>query len=126
MEPIIWHIALVGDWNAAQQTGTYAVSTRGRSVSEVGYLHGSFDADQVGRVAAAFYADAGPLVLLGISTTALAGAGIEVRAEPGDPRDPGSELFPHAYGAVPVSAVVRTIPATVHDGVLVAPGWEHA
>lgn len=124
MRTTIWHIALADDWAVAQESGTYGVSTRGRTVAEVGYLHGSFDADQAGRVAAAFYADAGPLVLLGISTTALADAGVEVRVEPGDPADPDGEIFPHAYGVVPVSAVAVVVPATVHDGVLVAPGWD--
>lgn len=122
MHPTVWHLALAPDWAAAEENGVYAVSTRGRTVEEVGFVHCSYDLDQVRRVAAAFYADAGPLVLLALSVAALDEAGIEVRAEPGDPTDPGSELFPHVYGAVPVGAVVRAFRATVEDGVLSVPG----
>ena len=33
------HIALESDWQAAQETGSYPVSTRGRTIAEVGFMH---------------------------------------------------------------------------------------
>lgn len=114
----IWHIALREDWEAALAAGVYAVSTRGLTVAEVGFLHASFDADQVGRVATAWYGDGSPLMVLELSLPALHAAGLEVRVEPGDPRDPDSERFPHVYGPVPTSAVRRALPAVVRDGLL--------
>jgi uncharacterized protein (DUF952 family)/GNAT superfamily N-acetyltransferase len=36
--------------------------------------------------------------------------GVEVRFEPGVPTDPASMRFPHAYGPVPVSAVLAVVP----------------
>ncbi|GAB3170854.1 DUF952 domain-containing protein [Myceligenerans halotolerans] len=121
MDQTIWHIALREDWEAAESSGVYTVSTRGRSVAEVGFLHASFDVDQVRRVAAAFYADSVPLAILEISMAALRAAGIDVRSEPADPADPDSERFPHVYGTVPATAVLRVVPAWVPDGELVAP-----
>lgn len=44
----IFHIALSRDWEAAKQVGEYRVSTRGRGLDEVGFIHGSFR-DQVER-----------------------------------------------------------------------------
>jgi uncharacterized protein (DUF952 family) len=61
---------------------------------------------------------------LGIDTERLAAAGIEVRAEPGDPAHPGGERFPHVFGAIPVEAIVETHPARIVDGALDAPSWD--
>jgi uncharacterized protein (DUF952 family) len=112
----IWHIAYAADWEAAKQHGQYAMSTRGATLAEVGFVHAGH-ADQVPRVAEVLFSDEhAPLVVLGISTEALATAGVEVREEPGDPADPGSERFPHAYGAIPVEAVVEVRDVTMVDG----------
>lgn len=127
MDRTVWHIALRDDWEAAEPSGSYAVSTRGRSLAEVGFLHASFDGNQVRRIAEAVYADAVPLALLEISVPGLAEAGIEVRSVPADPADPGSEQFPHIYGALPVAAVLRVVPAWVSDGDLAPPdSWSVA
>ena len=45
----IFHIALTEDWEAAKRVGEYRVSTRGRDLDEVGFIHGSFR-DQVERI----------------------------------------------------------------------------
>ena len=42
----IFHIALPDDWEAARRSGKYTASTRGRSLSEEGFIHCSFT-DQV-------------------------------------------------------------------------------
>ena len=120
---LIWHLALTDDWEAARAHGSYAVSTRGLSLEQVGFIHCSY-AHQVEAVAHLFYADeTAPLTLLGIDPERLAEAGIEVRAEPGDPAHPEGERFPHAYGAITVDAVVETHEARIQDGELVARTW---
>ncbi|MEB4210836.1 DUF952 domain-containing protein [Mycobacterium sp. 94-17] len=50
------------------------------------------------------YRGRGDLVLLHIDPTRVSAP---VRWEPGVPTDPESMLFPHLYGTLPVSAVVR-------------------
>jgi uncharacterized protein (DUF952 family) len=120
---LVWHLAQTTDWDAALAQGDYAVSTRGLTLEQVGFIHCSY-AHQVAGVVRLFYADVdASLTLLGIDTERLAAAGIEVRAEPGDPAHPDGERFPHVYGAIPVAAVTETHPARVIDGGLVAPTW---
>jgi uncharacterized protein (DUF952 family) len=113
----ILHLALADDWAAARERGVYAVSTRGVTLAEQGYVHGSTVA-QVGGVAAAFYADAGPLVLLVLDVAALEAAGSPVRWEV---PDGAGTAFPHAYGPVPLAAVVAELPVTLRDGRLELP-----
>jgi uncharacterized protein (DUF952 family) len=101
----IFHLALARDWEAAQRAGTYTVSTRGRSLAEVGFIHAS-RADQWTGVRDRFYADVTePMVLLRIDPALLDVPVVE------EPPGPGaSETFPHIYGPLPVRAVVRAIP----------------
>ena len=100
----LYHLALRQDWQAAQAEGAYRLSTRGRSLQEVGFVHLS-QAHQVEATAGRFYSDvpAGELLLLTIEPQRLQEAGLEVRFEPA----PGSgELFPHLYGPLPLQAVL--------------------
>ena len=100
---IFYHLALAADWDAAVADGHYRVSTRGKSIDEVGFMHGSFGA-QVLPTAEAFYGDvAEPLVLLEIDADRLSEP-VRVEKAPGT----GQE-FPHLYGALPVEAVVRVL-----------------
>lgn len=120
----LWHLAELAHWQAALRTGSYDRSTRGASLAEVGFIHASWP-EQLPGVAKALYARAAePLVVLEIDPAALAQAGVEIRVEPGDPQDPGSPLFPHLYGPLPVSAVTRTRPAAVEKGWLDLGPWE--
>ncbi len=101
----IFHIALADDWEDARATGTYTVSTLGRSLADVGFIHCS-RGDQWTKVRDAIYADATePLVLLQIDTALL---DVPVVDEPGEPGS--SETFPHVYGRLPAAAVVKAIP----------------
>lgn len=101
----IQHIALEGEWRAAQGEGFYRTSTIGMSIAQVGYLHASLP-EQVAATRSRFYADAGPLVLLTLDEDALARHGFEVRFEPAVPGDPTSERFPHVYGGdLPIDVV---------------------
>ena len=39
----IFHIASASDWTAAQRSGTYTTSTRGRTLEQEGFIHGRGD-----------------------------------------------------------------------------------
>lgn len=101
----IFHLALASEWAAAEQSGAYTTSTLGRSLAEEGFIHAS-RADQWTGVRDRFYADvAEPLVLLEIDTDLLDVPVVE------EPPAPGvEETFPHIYGRLPASAVVKAIP----------------
>ncbi|MEO3889969.1 DUF952 domain-containing protein [Nonomuraea sp. B5E05] len=95
----IHHLALRADWHSARQAGEYRVSTLGRSLDDVGFIHCSRDLAQLRGVHSAFYTDVTePLLVLDIDP-----AGLDVRLENG---------FPHLYGPLPVSAVTAVLPFT--------------
>jgi uncharacterized protein (DUF952 family) len=101
----IFHIAERSDWEAARASGgPYEISTRGRTLAEVGFIHASRDEEQVRTVQRAFYADLDDLVLLTIDPE-----GLDVRDEA-----VGDDVFPHIYGPLPIEAVidVRPLPRT--------------
>ena len=101
----IFHLALASEWAAAEESGAYTTSTLGRSLAEEGFIHAS-RADQWTAVRDRFYADVTePLVLLEIDTDLLDVPVVE------EPPAPGvEETFPHIYGRLPASAVVKAIP----------------
>ena len=96
----ILHIAIPDEWSAAKAAGEYRVSTRGKTLDDVGFIHCSYP-NQVVRVANFAYADLTELVLLHIEPELL---DAELRLEP--PAENASELFPHVYGPIPIAAVV--------------------
>ncbi len=96
----IFHLALVADWVAAQEAGSYRISTLGRSLEQEGFIHAS-RADQWRGVRARFYADVPEqLVLLEIDP-ALLTAPVVVEQVPGS-----DDEFPHIYGPINLDAVV--------------------
>jgi len=96
---MIWHIALQDDWRDAQPSGSYLVSTRGLTLEEVGYIHCS-KPEQIEGVAQRFYADLSELLLLEVDPERVESEIVE------EPPAPGvSELFPHIYGPLPITAV---------------------
>jgi len=103
----LYHLALSGDWQAARSADAdYCISTRGRTLAAVGFIHLSL-AHQVTATAGRFYGDlpAGAVKLLVIDPARLQEAGLNVRHEPA----PGTgELFPHLYGPLPLQAVVHS------------------
>lgn len=104
--PEILHLTERALWDAAREQGTYEISTRGRTLQEVGYIHFSTRA-QLPRVAAFLYGEnpgRDDLVILVVDPTLL-DAPLRYEAMP-----PAGEEFPHLYGAVPVSAVVDVEP----------------
>jgi glutathione S-transferase len=88
--------------------GEYRVSTRGRSLDEVGFIHAS-TAAQVEQVANRAYPDAESVVLV-IDPERLRS---EVRYERGEPGS--AELFPHIYGPINLDAVVDVLPTEIED-----------
>lgn len=100
IDGMLHHVAIRSEWEAARAAGRYEVSTVGRSLAEVGFVHACHP-PQVDGVLDRFYADvAEPLVLLVIDPALL---GCEVRDEPVPET---GEHFPHIYGPVPVEAVI--------------------
>ncbi len=95
----IFHIATVREWSSARETGSYTTSTLGRSLAEEGFLHAA-RREQVAAVFSAFYAEVRePLVLLTIDTERLE---VPWREDP-----VGEDTFPHVYGPLSPTAVVR-------------------
>jgi glutathione S-transferase len=99
----IFHLTTPVEWSRAVAGGVYGLSTRDRSLDQVGFVHCSYR-DQVLGVAELLYADAAELVVLEVDPRRLASP---VRAEN---LEGGHELFPHLYGPLEVSAVVRALP----------------
>ncbi len=97
-EPI-FHIALPDDWAAAFTFGEYAVSTRARSLDEVGFIHCS-TSTQLVATANNFYGDITELVVLTIDVELVPSA---IVWEP--PAADVEQLFPHIYGPLPIAAV---------------------
>jgi uncharacterized protein (DUF952 family) len=104
----IFHIATAADWAAAVRSGAYSTSTRGVRLDQEGYIHAA-RRDQVAGVWQRYYADAGlPLVLLTIDTERLTSPWRE---------DPvGDTTYPHVYGPINSSAVVRVQPLDARGG----------
>jgi uncharacterized protein (DUF952 family) len=97
----IYHIATATDWERAQGDGAYTTSTRGRTLAEEGFIHGS-TADQVAQVANMIYIGLSDLLVLVIDAD-------RVRPEIRFEKVPGwDEPFPHIYGPLNADAVVET------------------
>ena len=98
---MILHITSKAEWLAAQQRGEYVAP----SLQSEGFIHCSTE-KQVLHVANAFYRGQNGLVLLKIDETQLKS---ELKWEPpAGPVAPGhsaSDLFPHIYGPINLTAV---------------------
>ena len=95
----IFHLAGDVAWAEAVGTGVYTAD----SLATEGFIHCSTP-QQVIPVANRLFRNRHDLVLLQIDTTKL---DAPVRYEN---LEGGDDLFPHIYGALPVSAVVRATP----------------
>src|SRR5690554_6146938 len=77
----VLHIAHQADWHRALEEGTYRVSTRGRTLDEVGYIH-AFYFEQVQAVARAVYADdPEALCVLVLDEALITDAGVRLELE---------------------------------------------
>ena len=97
----ILHAALPDDWSAAVRAGSYAVSSRGRTLAEEGFIHASTRAQLPG-VLDGFYGDLSTAAAARARRRRAGAAGSPVRWDdvPGQPAP-----FPHIYGPVPTSVV---------------------
>jgi len=93
------HLVSAAGWRAAQSAGMIPPGP-------AGFVHMSTP-QQVALPAERLFHGRDDMVLLVLDPDRI---GVEVRFEPGNSSDPGGMLFPHAYGAVPTSAVVAVVP----------------
>lgn len=104
----ILHLAYARDWAAAQNDPAgYRTSTKGASLAETGFIHGSTAAQLPVVAELLFTGDPEELVLLVVDLEAVAAAGIEVKWEDGG----SGELFPHIYGPLGPDLVSAALPA---------------
>jgi uncharacterized protein (DUF952 family) len=97
------HLTTKHAWEDAMKDGSYSLSTKGKTLEEVGFIHGSF-ADQVEEVAGFVFAGSTEeLVVLHLNIEKLASHGIEVRVEEAS----NGKSYPHIYGAIPCDLVDR-------------------
>jgi uncharacterized protein (DUF952 family) len=96
MESVLVHLCGARDWEDARATGEI------RPESSVGFVHLSA-LWQVHLPANRLFRGRSDVVLLHIDAARLTSV---LRWEPGVPTDPESMLFPHLYGALPVTAVM--------------------
>ena len=97
------HLTTRQAWEDALKVGTYSLSTKGKTLEEVGFIHGSF-ADQVEEVAGFVFAGSSEeLVVLHLNIDKLESQGISVRVEEAS----NGKSYPHIYGAIPCELVDR-------------------
>lgn len=102
MEKLIYTLVRVADWRAAEQSGAYHGSADDR---RDGFLHFSTPA-QLRASAAKHRAGITDLLMVEVAAAAL-GEALKWEPASGGSR-PG--LFPHLYGALPLSAVAQVVP----------------
>ena len=99
MATIVYKICPAALWRSAERASAF----RGAAIDLAdGYIHFSA-ADQVAETAAKHFAQADDLVLVAVDADALGDA---LKWEPSR----GGALFPHLYGALPLTAVVWVKP----------------
>lgn len=107
----ILHLAHRADWEHALRAGRYRVSTRGRTLDEVGFIHASLR-DQVTGVAEALYADDDDaLCVLVMDDARIRDADVRVVFEDGG----DGTAYPHIYGPIDPAWVTEVLPAHFDD-----------
>ncbi len=96
--------------------GTYSLSTKDKTLSQVGFIHGSFP-DQLEDVSSfVFTGSTEELVVLHLDIEKLETSGLVVRVEAGG----NGKMFPHIYGAIPCKLVDKVTAAHMSpDGQLI-------
>ena len=100
---LIFVLALRRDWRAAQQAGSYRISTLGQSLDDVGHLHASRAAQLPGVAERHYRGVREALVLLVVDPLLV---GVPIVVENG---------YPHLYGPLPVAAVTAVLPVSSAD-----------
>ena len=95
-QTVFLHLTTKQAWEDALKVGTYSLSTKGKTLEEVGFIHGSF-ADQVEEVAGFVFAGSTEeLVVLHLDIDKLEAHGIPVKVEEAS----NGKSYPHIYGAI--------------------------
>lgn len=106
-----FHLTSKQAWEEAKIVGSYSLSTKGKTLEEVGFLHASF-ADQLDQVAQyVFTGSTEALVVLHLDIEKLENNGITVKVEAAS----NGQLYPHIYGAIPCHLVDKIIPASMNS-----------
>ncbi|WUH23762.1 DUF952 domain-containing protein [Streptomyces sp. NBC_00448] len=103
---MILHLTERALWDEARAVGSYELSTRDRTLGDVGFIHCSLR-HQLPAVAALLYGAKPARTDLVVLVIAVDRLDVPVRYEP---PVPGGEEFPHIYGPLPVTAVVAVEP----------------
>ncbi len=108
---LILHLTTKQSWEEALPTGNYTISTRNKTLAEVGFIHCSFP-DQLEKVAGFVFAQCkDELVILHLDTQRLAENGVVVRVEDGG----NGQSYPHIYGPIPCALVDLVTPASMNS-----------
>jgi uncharacterized protein (DUF952 family) len=104
---MIFHVATEQEWLEGQRDGRYTPTRLARD----GFVHCSGTLETAEAVIAAYFHDAGPLVILQLDEASL---DVELKWEPPAPLTAGphahhqtATLFPHVYGSIPLGSVVH-------------------
>ena len=110
-QDLFLHLTTKLAWEDSLAVGVYSLSTKGKTLKEVGFIHGSF-ANQVEEVAGFVFAGSTEeLVVLHLDTNKLKAAGIEVRVEDAS----NGKKYPHIYGVIPCGLVERVSAAYMNS-----------
>ncbi len=97
---MIFHLTLASDWKQSEAAGLHTISGRGMTLEGEGYLHFCY-AEQLSGVAGRYWTGlTEPVCLLTVDPDLLDQPVIAENTSG------GTELFPHLYGPLAVSAVV--------------------
>ena len=108
---IFLHLTTKQAWDEARLVGQYELSTRGKTLEQVGFIHGSFP-NQLEEVAGFVFAGCSDeLVILHLDAKKLEANGVSVRVEDGG----NGKMYPHVYGAIPCNLVDRVTPAHMNS-----------
>ena len=115
-ERLFLHLTTKQAWEDALIVGIYSLSTKGKTLEEVGFIHGSFP-DQLEEVAGFVFAGSiEELVVLHLDIDKLKTSRLVVRIEDGG----NGKMFPHIYGAIPCKLVDKVTAAHMSpDGQLI-------
>ena len=110
-QSLFLHLTTKQAWEDALAVGVYSLSTKGKTLEEVGFIHGSFP-DQLEDVASfVFTGSTEELVVLHLDINKLEANGLIVRIEDGG----NGKMYPHIYGALPCDLVDRVSSARMSE-----------
>ena len=115
-ERLFLHLTTKQAWEDALKVGRYSLSTKGKTLKQVGFIHASFP-DQLEEVAGFVFASSiEELVILHLDMEKFEANGLIVRIEDGG----NGKMFPHIYGAIPCELVEKVTTAHMSsDGQLI-------